>query len=174
MGKHMTFIWPCISCTPYVTLLVCMCVSYTLLLWLLIIKRCLLLVHSPPVVGVAVSSSKQEIKLWVVPLFLHRHLLKLHPIPSNKHRQLVNDVPDIRICTEVHTEWDMLAEINTHTHTHTHKHARTHTHTHASCILKLLLCDWWALIRIYGAKPACFHLIGITMLHVFENGIHNI
>ncbi len=57
----------------------------------------LFLGHLPAVVRMELSS-KDEVELWIVPLFVHRHALKLGSITSNKDSQLVNYVPNLNIC----------------------------------------------------------------------------
>lgn len=60
----------------------------------------LLLLHSKLALVVAeVFSPKEEGKLRIVLLFLHCHLFKLWPVPSDKLGQLVNDIPQFLICT---------------------------------------------------------------------------
>lgn len=60
----------------------------------------LLLFHGELALVVAeVLSTKEKGKLWIVLLFLHRHLLKLWPISGNKLGQLVNDIPQLLVWT---------------------------------------------------------------------------
>lgn len=61
------------------------------------IATCLFAGDLPPIVGIELSSKEKE-KLWVVSLFLLRHLLKLWTVPSHKVCQLVNDVACLHIC----------------------------------------------------------------------------
>lgn len=59
----------------------------------------LLLLHRKLALVVAeVIPSKEKGEFRVVLLFLHRHLLKLWPVPSNKLGQLVDDIPQLLIC----------------------------------------------------------------------------
>ena len=46
-----------------------------------------------------VISPKEEGELRVVFLFLHCHLFKLRTVPSHELGQLVNDIPQLLICS---------------------------------------------------------------------------
>lgn len=52
--------------------------------------------YAPLVVGVPLAA-EEELELGVVSLFVHRHLLKLGPVPSHEVRQFVYYVLQLHI-----------------------------------------------------------------------------
>lgn len=91
--------WSCLTneLNPLILYITCQIVSC----WSSLLLHTLLLLHSKLALVVAeVFSPKKEGELWVVLLFFHCHFFKLRAIPSNKLGQLINDIPQLLICTK--------------------------------------------------------------------------